>query len=994
MSDDLSELHDAMAASQPEPGPSTKPGTEPKADDISDLRSAMMASQEPSAADLPPPAPPPKRMDLSNLSFAQKVASVEAGGNPQAKNPHSSALGLGQFMAPPNTPPSKTLFVRLVKQYQPEAARGLSDAQILGLRTNSDVSSQAIEAYGNENGAWLKKQGVPVNDASKYGAHWFGPAGFSKLYNAEPNTPVTELFSPEIIRANRLQGKTSGDVLNLIARKMGMDFVPQEFEPHSLQSWAKVGSEALQNAPSSVAHQAAGIYEAVRHPIETGKTLWQIGKGLDSKIEGYAGRPQDPIKKGQNEALVDALAHSYADKYGSLEGFQNALAHDPAGILMDVATLLTGGEMAGARVAGALGKAGEIASATGRLGEFAGAGLKSAANATSGVAKIAGTTGRMINPLDPGGLISGAITKVIPDSFGVADRSSALHPEVRDALGKAAGNVLSAEDVSALDPVSQAAFRGALENKGIAPAAVNEGILRAVSPDMHVPTSVVTGVAPPEAAREAVGNAVARNNGILAREAAELAGGSEPSGFGLGSALEEAHVNSSNASHQLYHDLRDLPGSFGASLDGKKLDADIGAELGKYGLPSTPLLIERSAAAYPQANKAINLIQSALAKGETRLGGEITAPELMEVRRQLTDLRGAADGSDIKAVGAIIDAFHKHLEDAGEAGQFLSDGKPVTDISARMKAANQAYREHFERFENRAGPNATIANAIKTLKSSQGRDVNGFLVPSGDSELQLAAQKNLARKLFDPHEGPATYSLLVNAFGGEKSAGALALKDFIKQSALANDGASLQISKNVANLIAQRDSVIAKAFSDDPAGLARARLIHAAHRINNTRPTSMARQHALLSDIWGKALARAATGAAGYHAHGVPGLIAGEAIEGVGEHLLGQVKKRRAMSGAPKKHQIRRHAARLVKKAISAETVLPAHYLSEATTLNNPVHRASGGGVREKTVDELVARLMRLAKHARQRANQATKPLLKEPDALVAKALEIAQRAI
>ncbi len=57
------------------------------------------------------------------------------------------------------------------------------------------------------------------------------------------------------------------------------------------------------------------------------------------------------------------------------------------------------------------------------------------------------------------------------------------------------------------------------------------------------------------------------------------------------------------------------------------------------------------------------------------------------------------------------------------------------------------------------------------------------------------------------------------------------------------------------------------------------------------------------------------------------------------------------------------------------------------------ITRASGGRT-TRTKEQLVQRLMGLAKRAKQASNEATKPLLKVPDNTVAKALEVAKAAI
>jgi hypothetical protein len=157
---------------------------------------------------------------LGSMTYAQKVAKVEGMNNPNQKNlAGGAALGLGQFE--PKT------WLNVIKKYRPDVATGKSDAQILALRTDPDLSEQMIDAYGDENGQYLQRQGIPVNDATKYGAAWFGPAGFKTIYKADDETPITQLapqlgLSAADIRRNGFQNKTVGDVKGIISRHMGV----------------------------------------------------------------------------------------------------------------------------------------------------------------------------------------------------------------------------------------------------------------------------------------------------------------------------------------------------------------------------------------------------------------------------------------------------------------------------------------------------------------------------------------------------------------------------------------------------------------------------------------------------------------------------------------------------------------------------------------------------------------------------------------------------
>lgn len=162
-------------------------------------------------------------------SYVKKTVGVESGGNPNAKNPTSSATGLGQFI--------EATWLRMFKQYFPDRAESMSKAAILALRTDADVSRQMIELYARENAAILQKAGVAINDASLYLSHFLGPQGAVSVLTAKANTPVSELLSSATIKANRsiLEGKTAGEVTGWAQNKMAISDSQVEVNTHLLE---------------------------------------------------------------------------------------------------------------------------------------------------------------------------------------------------------------------------------------------------------------------------------------------------------------------------------------------------------------------------------------------------------------------------------------------------------------------------------------------------------------------------------------------------------------------------------------------------------------------------------------------------------------------------------------------------------------------------------------------------------------------------------------
>ena len=150
----------------------------------------------------------------SNL--VDKIVGVESGGNANAKNPLSSATGLGQF--------SESTWLALFKKYFPTQAAAMTEQQILDLRKDSAISRAMIEAYAEENKKVLQAAGVSVNDAALYLAHFLGPRGAAGILAAKPGTSVADILGADQINANKsiLQGKTNDEVIAWAQKKMGI----------------------------------------------------------------------------------------------------------------------------------------------------------------------------------------------------------------------------------------------------------------------------------------------------------------------------------------------------------------------------------------------------------------------------------------------------------------------------------------------------------------------------------------------------------------------------------------------------------------------------------------------------------------------------------------------------------------------------------------------------------------------------------------------------
>ena len=108
------------------------------------------------------------------------------------------------------------------------------------------------------------------------------------------------------------------------------------------RSWSNVAGSAIQNLIPSTGRVIGDIAETVMHPIDTAKNIGKLGYGaiqnaLPESVVNAIGADKE------SQDMASNVGQFYKDRYGSMEGFKEALATDPAGILMDAGSAFTGG---------------------------------------------------------------------------------------------------------------------------------------------------------------------------------------------------------------------------------------------------------------------------------------------------------------------------------------------------------------------------------------------------------------------------------------------------------------------------------------------------------------------------------------------------------------------------------------------------------------------------------------------------------------------------
>ena len=159
-------------------------------------------------------SPPPQPSGLDMNAVVDRMIGAESAGKADAKNPLSSAEGLGQFI--------DSTWLKMVKKHRPDVANGKSDQDILDLKTNGALSREMTTRYAEDNMQELQSSGFEATGRNVYLAHHFGVGGARSLLRADPNVPVASVVSAQVIQQNPyMRGKTVGQVLDFIGNKMG-----------------------------------------------------------------------------------------------------------------------------------------------------------------------------------------------------------------------------------------------------------------------------------------------------------------------------------------------------------------------------------------------------------------------------------------------------------------------------------------------------------------------------------------------------------------------------------------------------------------------------------------------------------------------------------------------------------------------------------------------------------------------------------------------------
>lgn len=232
---------------------------------------------------------------------AAKIIGVESAGNARAKNPRSSASGLGQF--------TDATWLETVRRHRPELTN-LSDKEILALKADPVLSREMTIRHTEDNAAALTASGIEASEGNLYLAHFAGIGGARAVLGASDDTAIVDVLGAEAVRANPfLQGKTVGWLKQWAAAKMAGttpaemgDFTSNPYysrlSPDQVFSLAHDADSAILAQHNAAVAEAKAIYGARFNSLMT--AIMDGGAGLadiqQARRDGWLADYQD-IKK-------------------------------------------------------------------------------------------------------------------------------------------------------------------------------------------------------------------------------------------------------------------------------------------------------------------------------------------------------------------------------------------------------------------------------------------------------------------------------------------------------------------------------------------------------------------------------------------------------------------------------------------------------------------------------------------------------------------------
>lgn len=161
-----------------------------------------------------------------------------------------------------------------------------------------------------------------------------------------------ELLAPRIDQARRA-GFSDDDIakelssqLPTIKNALGQGFtasqILNEISPRRYTTAGEVAGGAIANFPASFGNLVSSIVEAVTSPVQTAKSILDVGAGALQNVlpERFV---QAVGEDKQSRDMARQVGQFFANRYGTGEKLKQTIATDPAGVLADLSTIISGG---------------------------------------------------------------------------------------------------------------------------------------------------------------------------------------------------------------------------------------------------------------------------------------------------------------------------------------------------------------------------------------------------------------------------------------------------------------------------------------------------------------------------------------------------------------------------------------------------------------------------------------------------------------------------
>jgi hypothetical protein len=152
---------------------------------------------------------PPEASEIPD-DYWPMLSKIESNDRPYVKASSSSASGLYQFI--------KATWLGEGGRWGNNPALAFG-----GLKPPVEEQLARAKTFTAKNVGVLKARGIPINKASLYAAHFFGPTMAAKVIGADVNARADLIAGPGPTNANPsiLKGKTVGEFLSWLYRKTG-----------------------------------------------------------------------------------------------------------------------------------------------------------------------------------------------------------------------------------------------------------------------------------------------------------------------------------------------------------------------------------------------------------------------------------------------------------------------------------------------------------------------------------------------------------------------------------------------------------------------------------------------------------------------------------------------------------------------------------------------------------------------------------------------------